>query len=70
MPTELPELDTREPRGIIIRTGAPRQAKTPFWAYLWSEEDGNGACAAPRLGPILESSPVADGLIHSWQASP
>ena len=70
MPTELPELDTREPRGIIIRTGALRQAKVPFWAYLWGEEDGNGACAAPRSGPILESSPVPDGLTRSWQASP
>ena len=69
MPTELPELDTREPRGIIIRTGAPRQAKMPFWAYLWSEEHGS-ACAVPRSGPILESSPVPDGLTRSWQASP
>ena len=70
MPTELPELDTREPRGIIIRTGTPRQAKVPFWAYLWSEEDGNGACAASRSGPILESPSVPGGLTEPWQASP
>lgn len=70
MPIELPELDTREPRGIIIRTGTPRQAKVPFWAYLWSEEDADGACASPRSGPILESPTAADGLIPSWQASP
>ena len=70
MPTDMPGPDTREPRGIIIRTGTPRQPKVPFWAYLWSEEDGNGACAAPRPGPILESPTAADGLIQSWQASP
>jgi hypothetical protein len=70
MPTTSPELDTREPRGIIIRMGAPKRAKVPFWAYLWSEEDASGACAAPRSGPILECPSAADALTQSWRASP
>lgn len=64
------ELDTREPRGIIIHTGALRRAKVPFWAYLWSEEETDGACASPRSGPILGTPPAADGLTRSWRASP
>ena len=70
MPTTLPELDTREPRGIIIQMGAPRRAKVPFWAYFWSEEDATRACAAPRAGRILETPSAADGLTQSWRASP
>ena len=70
MPTPSTELDTREPRGIIIHTGAPRRAKVPFWAYLWSEEATAGTCASPRSGPILETPPAADGLTRSWRASP
>lgn len=38
MPAPLPELDSREPRGIIIQTGFARSAPVRFWAYLWSEE--------------------------------
>jgi len=65
-----PELDTREPRGIIIQTGTPKRAKVPFWAYLWSEEEAAGACASPRSGPILGTPPAADGLTQSCRASP
>ena len=70
MPTTSTELDTLEPHGIIIQTGAPRRAKVPFWAYLWSEEDATGGCACPRSGSILEPSSAADGLTQSWRASP
>ncbi len=70
MSTTSPELDTREPRGIIIQMGAPKLAKVPFWAYLWSEEAASGACAAWRGGRILESPSAADGLTQSWRALP
>ena len=70
MQRALPEPDSREPRGIIIQTGTPRRTRTPFWAYLWSEEAGAGACAPASGGRILESAPPADGLIRSCRASP
>jgi len=70
MPITSPELDTREPRGIIIQTGALKRAKVPFWAYFWSEEDATRACAPERSGPILESPSAADGTSQSWRASP
>ena len=70
MPTTSPELDTRDPRGIIIQTGTLKRAKVPFWAYLWSEEGATRACAPERRGPILESPPAADGTSQSWRASP
>jgi len=44
-------LDKRQPRGIIIRSGAPPRLRLPFWAYLWSEAEEEGACAGPRGGP-------------------
>ena len=63
-------LDKREPRGIIIRAGSPRQARLPFWAYLWSEEAELGACAGAPGGRILESASLLDGSTQGCRASP
>jgi hypothetical protein len=63
-------LDKREPRGIIIQAGRRRQARVPFWAYLWSEETESGACAGAPGGRILESAPLQDGLTQGCRASP
>jgi hypothetical protein len=60
MAAPAPALDKREPRGIIIRTGTPRRAGAPFWAYVWSEETDPGACAEARGGRILESAELPD----------
>lgn len=63
-------LDKREPRGIIIRTGSPRPAGMPFWAYFWSEEADPGACADAPGGRILESASLLDGTTRGCPASP
>ena len=63
-------LDKREPRGIIIRTGTPRRAGVPFWAYVWSEDSDPGACAEPRGGRILEPSGLPDLSSPECRASP
>jgi hypothetical protein len=62
-------LDEREPRGIIIRAGTPRQAGAPFRAYLWSEEVPPGACAGHPRGRILESA-LFSGESPACRASP
>ena len=64
------ELDKREPRGIIIRSGAPPRRHLPFWAYLWSEEVKEGTSAGPRGGRRLDGAPAADGTSPSCRASP
>jgi hypothetical protein len=63
-------LDKREPRGIIIRAGAPKRTRMPFWAYCWSEDVESGACAAPRGRRILDSAPTPDGSTQRCRASP
>jgi hypothetical protein len=63
-------LDKREPRGIIIRTGTPRRARAPFWAYVWSEDAVPKACAEPRGGRILESAGLSDLSSPECRASP
>ena len=71
MAAPLLALDEWEPRGIIIRAGAPRQAGVPFRAYLWSEEGAPGACAGTRRGRILESAhPLPGGPDPACRASP
>ena len=63
-------LDKRQPRGIIIRSGAPPLLRLPFWAYLWGEAEEEGACAGPRGGPRLEPAPASDGSSPQCRASP
>jgi hypothetical protein len=63
-------LDKREPRGIIIRAGTPRRAGAPFWAYVWSEEIGPGACAEARGGRILETAHPPELSSPECRASP
>ena len=70
MANRSPDLDSREPRGIIIQTGHSRSAGVRFRAYLWSEELDPAACAAAHRGRILESSRSPDGLTPTWRASP
>ena len=63
-------LDEREPRGIIIRSGARAARRLPFRAYLWSDDVEEGACAGGRLGSRLESSLRRDGPSPECRASP
>ncbi len=63
-------LDKREPRGIIIRAGTHRRTGAPFWAYVWSEDAGPGACAEPRGGRILEPAGLPDLSSPECRASP
>jgi hypothetical protein len=63
-------LDARQARGIIIRSGAPPRGRLPFWAYLWSEELEQGACAGMRGGRILDTVPSPDGSPPACRASP
>jgi hypothetical protein len=63
-------LDEREPRGIIIRSGARAARRLPFRAYLWSDGSDDGACAGQPLGSRLESSSGPDGSSSECRASP
>lgn len=37
--TSLPLTAPSEPRGIVIRSGAPAPKPVRFWAYLWATDD-------------------------------
>jgi len=37
--TSLPSAANSEPRGIVIRSGAPAPKPVRFWAYLWATDD-------------------------------
>ena len=37
--TSLPIPAQSEPRGIVIRSGAPEAKPARFWAYLWAADD-------------------------------
>lgn len=37
--TSLPLAAPSEPRGIVIRSGAPAPKPVRFWAYLWATDD-------------------------------
>jgi hypothetical protein len=70
MAAPLLTLDEREPRGIIIQAGTPRQAGVPFRAYLWSDGIDPGACVGARRGRILESAPLPGEPNSACRASP